>query len=127
MVSQYDFNTGTKGVISGSSQLNPETMRIVEARMAVAVSPPNDLRANISPANTVVKPMYIIDSYPLLHGARPETYHRMASPSVCAANPRANNTNAIVVMFFKSNRGQNMRAKNINRKSMPNSPYTLLR
>ena len=55
MVSQYDFNTGTSGVISGSIQLSPATIKIVDANIAVAARPPNDFLENSNPDNTVVK------------------------------------------------------------------------
>ncbi len=55
MVNQYDFKTGTKGVISGSKKLKVDTSKIVAAETMVAASPPKDLLVNNKPARVDVR------------------------------------------------------------------------
>ena len=62
IINQYDFKTGTNGVISGSKKLSIETNKITEASTIVAAKPPNDFLVNKIPARVEVQAMYIIDS-----------------------------------------------------------------
>ncbi len=61
-VSQYDFRTGTRFVISGSMKLMCATRRVIDARTAVAERANGERLLNINPARRVTHEMKIIDS-----------------------------------------------------------------
>jgi len=97
-ISQYDFNTGTRLVISGLIQLIPATINVKPARTVVSERVISERLANNNPPRHVAQLIKIIDSYPLLHGAWPDMYHRMASPAVSTRNKRRIKTKAA---FFR--------------------------
>lgn len=108
-ISQYDFRTGTSGVICGSRAELPCAKPIM---ITATINPAAGIKAfeflyNNSPAVIPTHEMKIIASYPLLHGACPEIYHLATSPRKWKKYPTAPITIIALMVLFKTLFGLN--------------------